>query len=734
MSAVALRKVALSLAGIVGAGLLGTAMSLIAAGRPVPAAAYGNALVYGGLNAMFAIGLVLIYRASRIVNFSQGSLGVIGSTLFVMLITVEGWSFYLALPAAVLASAAIGLVVEVAVVRRLAKASRLALTVVTIGVSQVLLALSGLAPRFFLGEDEQQPTLVALTPFSRWSFDWSPLVFNGNHVFTVIVAGFAMIGLAAFLKFSRAGIAVRAAADNDDRATHLGINTSNLSSLVWIIAATLSGVAAILTITVTTSPFAANAVGLASAGILLRALAAAVVGRMDNIPVTVAAAVGISVFEQSVFWAFNQTALADLALLTLIVVVLFIQRSRVSRAEEDVAGTWAASEEIRGTPTELKNLPIVRAGRRRVLLLLAALALAYPWIMSPAQVSLGSVYLIYGIVVISLVVLTGWGGQISLGQFAFVAVGAVVGGAITSKLGLPFLVAILGASLAGAAVAVLLGLPAMRIKGLFLAVTTLAFAVATSTVFLNQRYMGWLLPSEDLRRPKFLFIDGQDEKVYFYLCAAGLAFALWIARGIRRSRAGRVLIAMRDNERTAQAFSINRVRTRLATFAISGFLAAFAGVLLAHQQQVIRATAFTPEQSVQIFLIAIIGGLGSISGALLGALYIGIVNIFVQNVFGQLLASGVGVMLILLLYPAGLGGLVYSLRDAWLRRVAMRNRIFVPSLVGDYRVLIGERTLVPLAPVSINGTSQEEQEVVYALESDILVRGSSQRGRGWRWE
>ncbi|MGH9196720.1 MAG: branched-chain amino acid ABC transporter permease, partial [Acidimicrobiia bacterium] len=326
---------------------------------------------------------------------------------------------------------------------------------------------------------------------------------------------------------------------------------------------------------------------------------------------------------------------------------------------------------------------------------------------------------------------------ISLGQFAFVAVGAAVGGAFTSKLGWPFPVALLVASLVGALVAVLLGLPAMRIKGLFLAVTTLAFAVATSTVLLNQRYMGWLLPTEDLPRPKLLFINTQDERVYFYLCAAGLAFALWIARGIRRSRAGRVLIAMRDNERTAQAFSINRVRTRLATFAISGFLAAFAGVLLAHQQQVVRSTAFTPEQSVQIFLIAIIGGLGSLSGALLGALYIGIVNIFVPNTFGQLLASGVGVMLILLLYPSGLGGLVYSLRDAWLRRIAMRNRIFVPSLVGDYRVLSGERTLVPLAPSALsagNGSSEEEKEVVYSLPSNIGVRGSSQAGRGWRWE
>jgi branched-chain amino acid transport system permease protein len=299
-----------------------------------------------------------------------------------------------------------------------------------------------------------------------------------------------------------------------------------------------------------------------------------------------------------------------------------------------------------------------------------------------------------------------------------------------------------------------IGLPAMRIKGLFLAVTTLAFAVAVPTVFLNRDYFGWLLPGT-ITRPKFLFINTEDERANFYLCIAGVVFALWVAKGLRQSRAGRVLIAMRDNERTAQAFSINRVKTRLATFAVSGFLASFAGVLLAHQQHSVRQGAYRPEESVQLFLIAIIGGLGSVPGALTGVVYMGVVHIFVTGTIGQLLASGLGVMLILLFYPSGLGGAVFALRDAWLRRVAMRQNIYVPSLMGNFRIGEGESARAALAPkfasqtvgASLNGpvngtangdaTANGERPTVpvkYRIPSVIGVRGESQQGHRWRWQ
>src|SRR5205085_10852484 len=135
--------------------------------------------------------------------------------------------------------------------------------------------------------------------------------------------------------------------------------------------------------------------------------------------------------------------------------------------------------------------------------------------------------------------------------------------------------------------------------------------------------------------------------------------------------------------RTAQAFGISHVRTRLITFAISGFMAAGAGVLLASHAHTVSPGAFTPDQSIQIFLTAVIGGLGSIQGALLGAVYFAVVNFFVHGVVGQLLASSIGVLVVLYVLPGGLGALAYQVRDAVLRRVAIRRRIWVPSLFSD---------------------------------------------------
>src|SRR4029077_12728399 len=135
-------------------------------------------------------------------------------------------------------------------------------------------------------------------------------------------------------------------------------------------------------------------------------------------------------------------------------------------------------EEVRPIPAALAGLPVVRTGIRRLSVLGVIVVLGFPFVMSDSQTSLGSSFLIDGIVIISLVVLTGWGGQLSLGQWAFVAVGAVVGGGLYNLTHMPFLLAMLIGSLAGSVVAVVLGFTALRVRGVYLAVTTLAFALA----------------------------------------------------------------------------------------------------------------------------------------------------------------------------------------------------------------------------------------------------------------
>jgi branched-chain amino acid transport system permease protein len=723
---------------VLGGGILLAYLVGLATGRHrlIPMAVLVDAVVRGCPEALFAVGLVLVYRGARIINFSHGSIAAASGIVF-LTAEAEGFPWIVAALGAIASAILAGVLIEFALLRRFATAPRLVVTVVTIGAGQVLVSLAALLPNWRFGlpfgrQPTQQelgrvPNIQASSPLTKMTREWFPLVFTGDYILAVVLTLAAVIGLALFFRRSPAGIAIRGAAENTEKATTLGISTGTLASLTWAIAAGLAGLASTLLLPIQHGTLTNAGAGLGTAA-LLHGLAAAVVGKMENLPVTFAAALSIALVDRAVFFSTEKSAYTDVALLILLGATLLLQRSSSGRAETSVTGGWAAAEEIRAVPRILAGHRAVRAGKRYALIFLAGAAVLYPFAMSPSQVFQGGTFAIYGIVAISLVVLTGWGGQISLGQFALVAVGASVGGALTSR-GWPFPVAMLLASIAGAAIAIVLGLPALRIRGLFLAVTTLAFAVVMSSFILDSSRFPVLL-SARVPRPKLFFIDGEDERVFYFVCLAGLGVAIFIAQGLRRSRTGRVLIGMRDNERAAQALGLSLVRTRLVTFAISGFLAAFAGVLYASHNHTVRADAFGPEQSIDIFLMAVIGGLGSVSGVLTGAAYIGFVQLIVPGALGRLLASGAGVLLVLLFYPAGLGGAVYAARDSFLRRVALREKIYVPSLLGDLRKLEGDEGRAPLAEKPLVG-AQINATAEYALESDIADAGTSQRGKGW---
>jgi branched-chain amino acid transport system permease protein len=250
-------------------------------------------------------------------------------------------------------------------------------------------------------------------------------------------------------------------------------------------------------------------------------------------------------------------------------------------------------------------------------------------------------------------------------------------------------------------VALLLGLPALRIRGLYLAVTTLAFAVATSTFLLRQQ---WLLPSGDVNRPVLFGRIGLDgELAYSRFCIAVLALCIVAVRSLRGSRTGRAIVGVRDNERAAQAYGIHATAAKLWAFAISGFIAGIAGGLLVHLQHGVPTGAlgeYTPEQSLSVFLLAVIGGLGSVPGAVLGAVYVKGAQYLLPGP-AAFLASGLGVLVLLLVLPGGLGSLLYGARDAVLRRLARRRGIVVASLVADLRVERDDDVAVPEARVPV---------------------------------
>ena len=203
-----------------------------------------------------------------------------------------------------------------------------------------------------------------------------------------------------------------------------------------------------------------------------------------------------------------------------------------------------------------------------------ALLVFVPLAMRRSQVNLLGVGLIFAMVMCSLVLLTGWAGQISLGQLAIVAFGAAVAWTLALQ-GKHFFVCRRRRRLAGAGVAVALGIPALRIKGPFLAVTTLAFAVTTGTYFLNDaEFFPWLVPSvqERLRARPVLFdkFDLESEHTYYYVVLLALAFVVASSGASAASRTGRVLVATRDNSRAAQSYGISPVRAQLTAFGLSG--------------------------------------------------------------------------------------------------------------------------------------------------------------------
>jgi branched-chain amino acid transport system permease protein len=424
---------------------------------------------------------------------------------------------------------------------------------------------------------------------------------------------------------------------------------------------------------------------------------------MQSIPVAVYAAIVINVLQSSLSWSFrDQTGLIDAALLGVILIALLAQRRVLQRAEE--GSSWEATQEVRSTPQELLRVSTVRNWRYALIGAAAIFVLAFPWTVESGLANRAGLAAIIAMVLVSLVVLTGWAGQVSLGQFAFVAVAAMAGGALTSRAGWSFWLALPIGAVISALIAVIVGLPALRIRGLFLGVVTLAFATAVSILVFDERYFGWLEP-RDIRRPTLLFVDFEDERSMYYLVLGFLVLVIALVVTLRRSRPGRVLIALRENENDLQAFGINVVRTKLAAFALSGFICGLAGVLFAHHQRAVSETAFAAQASLDVFIYAVIGGLGSVTGALLGAGLQAVVQLFPISdpTVAFFLNPQFGLLVILFIMPAGLAGIAFAARDAIYRIVATRRQIVVPSLMADFDPAVLERQLIPLGESDEDG-------------------------------
>ncbi|MBS1838226.1 MAG: branched-chain amino acid ABC transporter permease, partial [Actinobacteria bacterium] len=488
---------------------------------------------------------------------------------------------------------------------------------------------------------------------------------------------------------------VRAAAERSDRASLLGIPVRRLEAQIWTLATVLSYCSVVLTAGVASLPFG---VGL-GLSVLLRALAALVAGRMTHLVAISTTAVALGVLETGIRWNTGESWLVTPFLAALIVGSLLLERRATSRSERDDTSSWRATGDVRDTPRSLARLVEVRIARVVLGVVVAVVALGLPLVIGTNGQLKAGVVLVFATIGTSIVVLTGWAGQVSLGQMAFVGVGGSVGAWIMVDLGWDPAVAMVSAAVVGAAVAVLVGLPALRLRGMYLAVTTLALSLAVSDWVFSNKIADWIPRGSFARPALFGRIDLDSPLRTYYLALAVLVAAVVALRGIRQTRTGRVLVALRDNEAGATAFGVSTTRAKLTAFALSGAVAAVAGVVLVISQGAFRDVTYGPDQSVDVFVATVIGGLGSLVGAVIGAVYQR-GALWLLPAPWSFLATGAGVLFVLLGMPDGLGGSAFRARDRFLAWAGRRH--------GVTSLAIDRTSTAELSPVAADAVAMRD--------------------------
>jgi ABC-type branched-subunit amino acid transport system ATPase component/ABC-type branched-subunit amino acid transport system permease subunit len=648
-------------AGAVAASALGDVLLP----KHLPAGVFLEGLVVGGLSSFTAMGLILVYRSARIINFAQYAIGALAGSFAVLGVASWGLDWYLSVVIGMAVAVACGWLVDRIVIGRLQAAPRLIVTVATIGVLQIFAFAQGEVPN--LGGTLKLGANVFHGPLSV-HFAVGPLLFTGDHVIAMAAVPLVLGALWWFLERTDLGMAVRGAADSNERAVLLGVPVRRVSAVVWVTAAALSGIGAILSAPITHNSFLGAASGPED---LLPALVAAVLAGFESLPVAVGASLAIGVIQQAVLYSYAQSSTTDIILFALVVVGLLLRRKGLGDSRG--FGDYVQVRAVRPVPAVLARLPEVRVVKVVGGLVVLVAVVFVPLATSPADLGLLALIAIFAVVAVSLVVLTGWAGQISLGQFAFVGVGTATTGALLVHAGADLFVALLVSAAVGAAVACAIGLPALRRPGLSLAAVTMAFAVPVSTFLLSSAHVPFLNPTDVLRPGLFDRFPLTSPGTFYELCLAFLVLSMLMARNFRRSRVGRAVVSVRDNPRAAASYGVSPLRAKLIAFAFAGALAAVAGGLYIVDIGS-AGTSIDPQTSLSVFAMVVIGGLGSLFGAVLGAVYVESVLYFLPPQW-QLLASGAGLLVLLLVLPEGLGGAIYLLRDKLLASLARRRGI-----------------------------------------------------------
>ena len=643
---------------------------------------------------LFAIGIVVIYRASRVLNLAHGVMAMVPAYLYhtlcdpnvhikliehVIDITIDKPIMPppLAALVAVAGGALLGIITERFVVRRLRPQGPTAQTVGTVAVFGLGVALVAkmygaeaviTAPLF---PPAMNPTGSITIPFSQLGFG---LLYAQVYVFAIGVA--ATGALFALFRFTPIGLAMRGAADNRQGAMLMGVDVERTTMTAWALGGGLAGLAGVLVGSLTSiHPFNLSLQ-------VLPAFVATLIGGLESLPGAVwgSAVVGIvqgEVPELGLLPVIGPLAnSAGFSQLVLMVVTFATMLARSSK----LAGARVRAE-IVGAATAVQGGLGKRPRHVGWLALVVALVIAvFPFIPQnivpfsyKQDVVVAASYLMAAL---SVVLLTGWVGQISLAQAEFVGVGAFFTAVLANQFHISFPASFVLAALAGAAVAGALGIVALRVRGLYLAVATLVFAWMADKFLFNASWFGIVggsatIPPVAIGSPGTIpYLDFTDIKVLYLAFASIAAGMIYGLANLRESKTGRAFFAVRGSEVAAASLGIDVTRYKLLAFLVAGGIAGAAGNLSIVQGSAVP-DSFNFLTSLFFLSVAVVGGLFSLGGAVAAALvFAGLHEVFLRvhalNGFLEIVAALV-LLVVLLVYPGGLAAVPTGVARVWRR-------------------------------------------------------------------
>jgi ABC-type branched-subunit amino acid transport system ATPase component/branched-subunit amino acid ABC-type transport system permease component len=611
----------------------------------------GPGAVYG----LLGLGVVLVYRGAGVLNFAHGAVAMVASFVFWDLGSSYGLPTPLALIGAVLFAALIGAAMHFLVMRALRRASALVRLIATLGVLEVLEE----AAKIRYGDAPQ--IVTQYLPDRVVSV--GGLTIGADRLVIFGIACVLTVVLWYVYHRTRFGLATSAVVENQRAAAALGWSPNHIALVNWTAGALLAGVAGCLL-----APISGVQIDTLSLTII-PTLAAALLGGFESFPLTLAGGVALGVAESEMARYVSTPGIARSVPFVAIALVIVLR---------------GRSLPLRGFLFE--RLPAIGSGLRRprVLVAATALVLLLGWLVLPTSwLNASTTMFATAIILLSLVVLVGYTGQLSLAQLALAGLGALITARLVEVAGWPFLPALLVGMVASIPIGLAFALPALRARGTNLAVITMGLGWAIFLVLFNNSFFTGFAGSNVGKQSLFgLDIDStQYPQRYYTFVFLALVLCGLVTSNLRRSALGRGLITVRSNERAAAALGINVLGIKLYAFAVSSAIAALGGIVLAFRSQsIVYTDVFDVFGSITVVLMAVIGGVGYISGVLFGMTFApGGIGLLVAGVLGGFdrylgLISGVVLLLLLMDNPDGLAPKHVALVHAVARRLPRLSR------------------------------------------------------------